>query len=163
VQDRCIVFCKTKREATDLAGEFQTTPVTSSQSIQTNAQTVSQWRIGVCKVLIGTSIIGVGLDHPTVRDVFHCGLAYTLVDQYQQESRAGRDGEACTATTYFLEGERGKQDEIHETMGSTLLHKMARDEIQCRRIAPSLFLDGVASDCLSLDKAELCNNCQRLM
>ncbi|PPQ82196.1 hypothetical protein CVT24_012794, partial [Panaeolus cyanescens] len=159
---RMVVFCRTKADAKDVATALGTVEVTSDHDQQHNGKVVENWRKGKPKVLVGTSIIGVGIDYPAVRDVIHVGLSYDVVSQYQQESRGGRDGRRCNAITFFSNTHQPSTKELSVCLGSLYLFKMARDVTQCRRVISTIVLDGKAKDCMSLQKAELCDVCERL-
>src|SRR6266511_279247 len=57
---------------------------------------------GALILMSATSSLGCGFDYPHIRDVVHCDLAHSVIDQYQEDSQGGRDGEACNATTFLL-------------------------------------------------------------
>lgn len=158
-QDRMLVYCRSHAQVETLAKLLGIAPFTSS-SIDTNGDSMAAWLRGKQKVIVATSILGCGLDYPSVRHVLHCGIAYTMIDQHQQESRAGRDGAPAMAITYVpaiqYSAINPPSDNDH---GLHDLQRWARTEDQCLRVAPSLYLDGVAVTCMLLPGCVLCFYC----
>jgi superfamily II DNA helicase RecQ len=59
---------------------------------------LARWREpGAQAVLVATECCAAGLDVPTVRGVFVCGVRNTLINVFQSFGRAGRDGKPALA------------------------------------------------------------------
>jgi len=161
--DRLMVFCRSRQEVERLA-ECVGVPAFTSDTAEINPQTMDRWTKGDQKVMVSTSILGCGLDYPSVRHVLHCGIAYSMIDQHQQESRAGRDGEPAMAITYVPATQRPPSDlGSKDRYGLKELHTWAANSQQCLRIIQSLYLDGVAVTCLLLTGCTLCAYCSSLL
>lgn len=98
-EDRAMIFCRSHDAVKKLA-EALGLPAYTSRTAETNVHTMKVWLDGRENVMVCTSILGCGLDYPSVRDVIHLDVAHSMLDQHQQESRGGRDGRPCNATTY---------------------------------------------------------------
>lgn len=156
--DRLMVFCRSQKEVKGLSDALGVQGFTS-QTLDTNADTMESWRAGKPKCMISTSILGCGFDYSAVRHVLHWGPAYTMIDQYQQESRAGRDGKRAEAITYIEEPFRPSKHTPDNLFGGKDLDRWAGSAEQCLRIIPSSYLDGVPITCSLLPDCELCSYC----
>jgi len=110
-----------------------------------------------------TSSLGCGFDYPHIRDVVHCDLAHSVIDQYQEDSQGGRDGEACNATTFLLANRTCPPDDSLFRIGVDEVYTWSKTRDQCHYIIPSLFLDGVVITCMLLPGAELCDYCKSML
>ena len=109
-------------------------------------------------MLIATSALGAGMDHPGVRLVIHHGHANSMIDLCQETGRAGRDGNPAEAMTLFWPGIVRFTDHIKEEDRRPVL-SWIRDE-GCRRVGIGEYLNGVGRDCLSMSKGEFCDRCE---
>jgi len=156
--DRAIIFCRTTAAADEMAGLLNVDAF-HSRSTVTNPPTMHAWRTGANRVMVSTSILGCGLDYPSIRDVLHMDLAHSMLDMYQEDSRGGRDGRSCCALTFIPEGRRKPPKKDTYPIGEEEVYEWATQKDQCLRIIPSLFLDGVAITCTLLKDAQLCLVC----
>ena len=158
-EDRLMVFCRSRGEVESLSHSLSIPPYTSATPDE-NEATMAKWRSGVNKIMVSTSLLGCGLDYASIRHVLHCNIAYTMLDQHQQESRAGRDGMRAHAITYVpASGRSFKADNSKSTFGLGQLQTWAHMIDQCLRIIPSAYLDGVPVTCSLLPGCELCAFC----
>jgi hypothetical protein len=154
--DRLMVFCRTHNDVDRLSGLLKVPPFTS-HTAESNTETMKKWTQGDKKVMVSTSILGCGLDYPSVRHVVHCGIAYSMIDQHQQESRAGRDGQPATAVTYVSATQKPLGG--NSAYGLRELQRWASNLQQCLRIIQSQYLDGVGVTCSLLPGCTLCAYC----
>ena len=165
-QDRAIVFCRSKEHVTELAGLFNTHPYYAAGDdenlLKRNKEAMMKWVSGENQVLTSTSVLGCGMDYSHIRDVVHRDPSFTMLDQYQEDSRGGRDGLECRATTFIVEKKRYPLPRQAYDLGSKILVDSLNDTTQCLRLAQGLYLDGQATQCVTLPGAHLCYNCERL-
>ena len=83
-----------------------------------------------------------------------------MIDQHQQESRAGRDGQRAMAITYTRPTIQRTSKVPEDAYGLVELEDWAASSDQCLRVIPSSYLDGVPVTCLLLPGAELCCFCE---
>jgi superfamily II DNA helicase RecQ len=157
-EDRAMVFCRTHNDTEVLARAFGVHAYTS-KTATTNAETMRRWIDGNQKIMVCTSILGCGLDYPSVRDVVHYGVAYSMLDQHQQESRGGRDGNVCRATTYAPLGKKFAPAKDTEDFGQTELCAWLEQDSGCLRAIPSKYLDGCSVQCVILPGCAPCAHC----
>jgi hypothetical protein len=102
------------------------------------------------RVLVGTSCISLGLDHPNVRHVWFYGDPHDAITFIQTASRAGRNGEQAFVRLFPSKSYGPTKQGALEEFKSTKL---------CRRTPFSLLLDGRRITCAALPHAVLCDNC----
>lgn len=161
-EDRAMVFCRSQNAAEKLAQYFGV-PAYTSQTESTNAETMKAWLGGIQKVMVSTSILGCGLDYSSVRDVIHVDVAHSMLDQHQQESRGGRDGILCRATTYVPLGRIPPPMTDSADFGRKELYAWSEQDNQCLRNIPSKYLDGVDVTCAILPGCVPCTYCAKEM
>jgi superfamily II DNA or RNA helicase len=160
-----IVFCATRDSAVRVARALGLTPVISARNetdentAEANERTVLNWITGKDRAIVGTSIIGTGINRFGVRHVIQCGLAFNMMDQHQQEGRGGRDGEPYAAITYVPDDLQPPAATGGIDLGAGDLFRWANSTDQCSRIIPSINLDGVATTCSLLPGCALCQYC----
>jgi len=142
-QDRLLIYTRTR----ELAREYSRVldyPTYYSNSSE-KERVLSDFLEGKIRVLIATSSLGLGLDVPNIRVVFHIGLPYTLYDYAQETGRAGRDFEmseailllSTSSSTISYLGPRPSKDEIFE---NNVIQRYISNN--CRRAILNSYLDG---------------------
>jgi len=110
------------------------------------------------KLLVCSSIVGVGVDVPGVRHVWHFGMPWNLIDYVQETGRAGRDGRDAFSHLFTW------NDEINATSSNYTeddLRQMVSQTDECRRSIMGKVLDGSPTACTLLRRPNLCDNCRR--
>jgi hypothetical protein len=157
--DKCLIFCRSREATAKVAKEFDVLPYYAG--LDTNAQTFADWVEGKSKVMVSTSLLGCGLDVPSIRHSVHFDVSHTYLDQYQEEGRTGRNGQIGHAITFVAENREPLQVTGVMDLGESLLVPWALDTNTCRRIPGGFFLDGVAEPCTTLPNAQYCDYCER--
>ena len=110
--------------------------------------------------MVSMSILGCGLDYSYVCDMVHHGPSYTMMDHYQEDSRGGRDGLECVATTFFVPNQKYSMPTSQYDLRTRVLYDSLYGEVNCLRMATTLYLDGCAVQCISIPGASFCKNCE---
>jgi hypothetical protein len=158
--EKAMVFCRTKRDADFVAQQLGTEAYHSAQSPEVRQKLFKEWCDGIRSVIVATSILGAGIDQH-VLDVVHVDVGWNIIDQFQEDNRAGRNNHLARSTYFVPAGRPPIGPDPAKPFGAELLVPWAMDTEQCRRVAISQFLDGVAVSCLMLKDAEFCDNCLR--
>ena len=156
--DRCIVFCRTMESAKELGNRLN---VLSYHRDCPDSTPIHEFVEGKQKILPTTLKLGCGFHYPSVRDVIHLDLAYSMIDQYQEDSRGGRDGLPCRAITFVSESRSCPEDRDEFDIGNKAVYEWTQERMRCLRIGPSLFLDGTPVTCCLVPEAQLCLHCQK--
>jgi hypothetical protein len=157
------LFCRTKNIADEVAAMLNVQAYHSYTSLTDRERIMDKWVNGTNKIMVCTSILGAGVDH-RVLDVVHCDVGWNMIDQVQEDNRAGRNKTNACVIYFIPEDLAAKNPPDMERFGSLLLRPWALDREQCRRFVPSLYLDGVAVTCITMEgEVELCDNCARAM
>jgi hypothetical protein len=156
--DRCVVFCRTIDESKKLAELLNCLPFHSEC---VDEEPVQKFREGEQKILPTTIRLGCGFHYENIRHVIHMDLAYSIIDQYQEDSRGGRDGRPCQAITFVKDDRVCPPDKGSFDIGVQAVWEWSRKDNQCLRIIPSQFLDGAAVTCDLVTGGQLCVVCQK--
>ncbi|KAJ6566022.1 hypothetical protein B0H19DRAFT_1373798, partial [Mycena capillaripes] len=155
-----MVFCRTKALTDDVAKRLGTQGYHSETPIETRTKLFDDFKNHVTNVLTGTSLIGRGIDQP-VTDVVHIDVGWSIMDQVQEDNRGGRQSRPTRAMYFVPENRQPIPPDPVRPFGCELLVRWAPHPTECRRLALSLFLDGVGYTCMSIKNMALCDNCLR--
>lgn len=152
-------------------------------------EAMALWRKeGVQAVLVATECCAAGLDVPTVRGSFVCGVRNTLINVFQSFGRAGRDGQPAIACLLVDEPssagiQSASADEkedipLHSStyhyndwyegpaleQGQRLLLKYA-DGQTCRRQSLHTMIDGEGETCITMAQEGflMCDMCDEAL
>ena len=68
---------------------------------QARLESYTRWKSGDAQIIVATAAFGMGIDHPGIRHVIRYGVPDSLCSWVQEFGRAGRDGQAATATCLY--------------------------------------------------------------
>ncbi|KAJ6601710.1 hypothetical protein DFH09DRAFT_1355068 [Mycena vulgaris] len=158
--DKAMVFCRTRAIVDAVAELLGTTGYHAATPIATQDRLFRDFVSGKQQVMVASSILGVGVDQP-VRDTVHIDVGHNLIDQPQEDNRAGRNGKNARCIYFLPHGRKPIRAEVGHPFGTELLVPWALNVTECRRLIISLFLDGVGVTCIELGTQQLCDNCRR--
>ncbi|KAJ6522440.1 hypothetical protein B0H19DRAFT_1346049 [Mycena capillaripes] len=158
--NKIMVFCRTKALTDDVAKRLGTQGYHSETPIETRKKLFDDFKNHVTNVLTGTSLIGRGIDQP-VTDVVHIDVGWSILDQIQEDNSGGRQNRPTRAMYFVPENRQPIPPDPTRPFGFELLVPWALHPTECRRLALSLFLDGVGYTCMSMKNMSLWDNCLR--
>jgi len=182
--ERGIIYCLQKEWAKDLCrflnaelGEDICDVYHADLSAERRAAVYREWEEGKVRILVATSALGLGIDYPHVRFVFHQGQSRSLMDFSQESGRVGRDGKEGRSVIFTSKEMRAKCAWIeakeyewagHLTGGFRRMREwveglMVNGMKECRRIGLGSYMDGHGTNCLSLRNCVLCDICEEAM
>lgn len=164
-----IIYCNTRKQVDDLAGELQTLgwlalPYHAGLDDETRRQHQRRFTHSEATIIVATIAFGMGINKPNVRFILHYDLPKNLDSYYQQIGRAGRDGLPADCLLLFGYGDVQtisyfiQQQTLEEQRGARwrLDAMLAFAEASgCRRV-PLLAYFGEAFDA---ERCEHCDNC----
>ena len=112
------------------------------------------------KIIVATSLLGAGVDIPHIRNTWHLGMPWTLIDYVQESGRAGRDGKPAYSYVATWDSELGQKP---REFGYTekALREWIVQERKCRRTPIAQVLDERPTSCVLLKDSNLCDNCSK--
>ncbi|KIM27422.1 hypothetical protein M408DRAFT_311292 [Serendipita vermifera MAFF 305830] len=154
-QSRAIVFTRYVDWATTIAAELECRLYTGPAEAETKKKDLDEWlrmegQSATKRLLVGTSAIALGIDHPHVCIVWMYGDPFDAITLHQMAARAGRDGEIASVRL-FPEASPAMEDPII---------KQIKETKGCRRTPLSLHLDNRSVTCIALPSAQLCDHCE---
>jgi len=159
-----IVYCRTKKESATQAKWLGCDYYYSDSP--NGAEVLDRWLKGLCKIIVATGALGLGVDLANIGLVVHVGLPYGLIEYAQESGRAGRKNQR--ATSWILTCSDWESSRLREKDATNFgwdLNIIAMHNWmvsgECRRIALDSFMDGgKAVTCAAIDPDEnLCDMC----
>ena len=124
--DRGIVYCNSRKEATDVAEALRKRLgdivmfYHAGMPTRDRHEVEGYFREGVLRVVVATSAFGEGVDLPDVRHVVLYHLNFDFTEFNQQAGRAGRDGADATIHLLFGNADRRINEYIIDREAPTL-------------------------------------------
>lgn len=156
---KALIFCRTVADTKIVASALGMPSCDGSMTQENVDAVLNGLRSGRHRCIVSTSILGVALDLPDIRWVFHYGYPYDMVSFIQESGRAGRSPGSVGHSIVFAPSTMPPlKDPDH--FGSRLIYDWANDRLRCRRWLMQLFNDGVGEPCsMMAGRTLLCDNC----
>ncbi|KFY06902.1 hypothetical protein V492_07632 [Pseudogymnoascus sp. VKM F-4246] len=111
--DRIIVFCLYKKEATRVEGFLRSKGIRvagihGDLSQEQRTKSLDAFKKGTTPVLVATDVAARGLDIPAVKLVLNCTFPLTVEDYVHRIGRTGRAGKEGLAITLFTEHDKAQ-------------------------------------------------------
>jgi len=168
LEDKIIIFCPTIKDIELVASSLNCSKYYSSLSIEEKDQSLAGFfysQEDYYSILVSSSGLEEGLDHPSIRLVIYKDIAYSFLGFLQGSSRGGRDNQASTSMFFYnLSKVEQNRAYISNTSQLSLLEQdkvlvsQYLLEVTCRRRQISLYLDNkVINQCSPQDSTcDLC-------
>jgi superfamily II DNA helicase RecQ len=113
-------------------------------------------------VIVATTALSAGNDHPSVRLVLHLNTPYEMISYVQEVSRGGRDGKPTKCILIPVNTKIPKQDtSVQDYRGLQEMHDYVFKESDCLRYAITKYCDGVGVFCHSNPERQKCSVCRK--
>jgi len=111
--DRILVFCLYKKEATRVEGfirskGFRVVGIHGDLSQEQRSRSLEAFKSGKTPILVATDVAARGLDIPSVKLVLNCTFPLTVEDYVHRIGRTGRAGAEGLAITLFTEHDKSQ-------------------------------------------------------
>lgn len=111
--DRILVFCLYKKEATRVEGfirqkGFRVAGIHGDLSQEQRTRSLDAFKKGQTPILVATDVAARGLDIPAVKLVINCTFPLTVEDYVHRIGRTGRAGKDGLAITLFTEHDKAQ-------------------------------------------------------
>ena len=114
------------------------------------------------QVIVATSLLGAGVDIPHVRNVWHFGIPWSVIDFAQETGRAARDGGLATSYVVTWKSELDRTPTEPQYTEDDLRQWLVQQS-GCRRTLIAEVLDRKPTSCLLLEKPNLCDHCREVV
>lgn len=124
--------------------------------------TYLSWYHGHKNILVATSALSAGNDHPCVRLIVHFGTPKEMMSYVQEVSRGGRDGQStkCLLIPMSKRNQSTPLELDEDHTGIEIMHQFIWDEADCLRYLITYYSDGVGVYCQDNPSQQKCSNCQ---
>ncbi|EMC95919.1 hypothetical protein BAUCODRAFT_508764 [Baudoinia panamericana UAMH 10762] len=111
-QDRILVFCLYKKEATRIEEfirrrGFNVAGIHGDLNQHKRTESLEAFKAGTVPILVATDVAARGLDIPAVKLVINVTFPLTVEDYVHRIGRTGRAGQDGKAITFFTDAEKG--------------------------------------------------------
>ena len=144
---KAIIFCRSREDA-ELTG--QRLGLAFCHGSMTKAEinaVLERLRTGQVRAIASTTVLGVSLDIPELRWVFHLDYPYDMLSYIQESGRSGRQPSSPSFSYLILPIHSYPRIPSPDRFGVRLIHDWANNTKLCRRLLMQLFNDGAAEPC----------------
>lgn len=119
------------------------------------------WYNGNNSILVATSALSLGNDHPSVQLIIHFGTPLEMMGYVQEVSRGGRTGQPTMCILIPLSKRQPKAILGEDYTGVGAMYSFVWKEQNCFRYAITLFFDGTGVYCQDSPNSLFCSNCRK--
>src|SRR5271168_497342 len=153
-QGKTVVYCSSVDKVKILAEVLECDAYYSG--VEDRERRLEEFVRGKKRIIVATSALGMGIDIPDIRVVWHVDRPRTLLDYAQESGRAGRDGLKSEA---IMIGGWGGGDYGEKREEVELVERLVSTE-GCRREVLEEYLDGLSGQACE-EGDEKCDGCER--
>ncbi|KAF9767808.1 hypothetical protein IL306_014962 [Fusarium sp. DS 682] len=158
-RDKVIIYCPTKELVAELAELLSCPSYTAdSGTAEEKRAILEQWLAAIdSPVIVATSALGPGFDHPYIRCVIYIGAPVLLTDFSQESGRAGRDGKRAESIVLLSAAWQPQLD--RRLVPDEEAMQLYLTQRYCLRGILSQFLDARPDWRWCMEGEELCDVC----
>ena len=157
--EKALIFCRRRDTVEAIATDLGCSPFHRDLPIDQLKSTWLEFTSGATPtVLVCSSAVGVGVDIRSVRDVWHYGMPWNLIDYVQESGRGGRDGRQ--AFSHLLTWNKELESKCSSYTEDDL-RRLICQTTECRRTIIGEVLNNHPTSCAMLREPNLCDNCKR--
>ena len=162
--EKGLVFCRSHETTEKLASLLGCASFHRDERTNSQIRDIYDEFVGddAQKIIVATSLLGAGVDIAHVRNVWHFGTPWSMIDYVQETGRGGRDGEPAFSHVVTWKADL---DRISPEPNYTedVLRQWLVQQSGCRRTPIAQILDRKPTSCILLRDSHLCDLCQRAL
>ena len=147
-----------ERLSKDLGCDFYSGKIHNSAQCE---QIYLSWYNGNNSILVATSALSLGNDHPSVQLIIHFGTPLEMMSYVQEVSCGGHTGQPAMCILIPMSGKHPRAILGEDYTGFNAMYHFVWKEKSCLRYAITLFFDGVGVDCPNSPGSLPCTNCRK--
>jgi hypothetical protein len=161
-EEKSVIYCRSKETARATAERLRI-PHCDGLTNRTDTNAIlKSLRTGAVKAIACTTVLGVALDVPDIKYIFHLDYPYDMISYIQESGRCGRSDGSMGYSTVIIPQWTSIRIPKLDLFGAQLIHDWAKDRTHCRRWLMQLFNDGVAEPCSMMrGVVNMCDVCRQ--
>jgi superfamily II DNA helicase RecQ len=157
---KAIIFCRSREDAESTGQRLGLSFCHGHMSREEINAVLKKLRSGQVRAVVSTPVLGVALDIPDLRWVFHLDYPYDMLSYIQESGRSGRQTGSPAFSYVIVPVYSVPRILMPDRFGAKLIYDWANNTKICRRWLMQLFNDGVAEPCsMMVGIAHLCDVC----
>lgn len=157
---KALIFCRSREDAVSTGGRLGLSFCHGHMAKSEINAILEQLRTGKVRAIVSTAVLGVALDIPDLRWVFHLDYPYDMLSYIQESGRAGRQPNFPAFSYVIVPQYSVPRIPSPDRFGAKLIYDWANNTKLCRRWLMQLFNDGVAEPCsMMVGITHLCDIC----
>ena len=157
---KAIIFCRSREVAELIAGRLGVPFCHGRMTPPEINSVLSQLRMGIVRLIVSTSVLGVALDVMDLKWVIHFDYPYDIISYIQETGRAGQLTGTPAFSHVIIPQNSTVRYPVPDRFGAKLVYDWANNTQLCCRWLMQLFNDGVAEPCSMMrGVSHLCDIC----
>ena len=158
LEDKVLIFCPTVSKVESLSG-FLECPFYHATLVNKEEVLMSYLTSNKDKILVSSSGLQEGIDHPCVRLVVYIDFVHSFIGFLQGSSRGGRDRKESTSMFFYLKGEELDRELDGSDIDKRFIRRYLREQVCKRRVIEEYLDSNIVDQCSrNVSKCDLCSH-----
>ena len=157
LEDKVLIFCPTVPKVESLSG-FLECPFYHATLDNKEEVLMSYLTSNKDKILVSSSSLQEGIDHPCIRLVVYMDFAHSFIGFLQGSHRGGRDNKESTSMFFYLKGKELDKELDGSNMDKRFMRRYLREQVCKRRVIEEYLDSNIVEQCSNnVSKCDLCS------